>query len=214
MSCAEFDTKLDFYLDAVLPAREQLEFARHLDSCISCTDAVIGYQKVRALLTTAVTDRVAAVDVSGLWDRIAARLPEGVSVGTRPPRPVPAAVASGTRFGAAVRGLRDWLVGFVAPLPLSIRLGVVGAAAVAGVLAFSIHSESPREPTVVAEFPPRTTDAGRKRTDVRPVRIDSMEVAAGHTVSTWVKPRTRTRVIWVADADLDGFGVGNVSHTR
>ena len=50
------------------------------------------------------------------------------------------------------------------------------------------------------------------------VRIDAMEVGAGHSVSTWMRPRTGTRVIWVADAtgsgESSGFGVTSVSDDR
>jgi hypothetical protein len=48
--------------------------------------------------------------------------------------------------------------------------------------------------------PARIAAAGpRERAQSRPVRIDAMEVGAGRTVSTWMRPKTRTRIIWVAN---------------
>ena len=148
------------------------------------------YQQTRALLVTAVADRAAAVDVSGLWQSIAHRV-----------EPVPASVTP----LAAARQAR-WLhaarsaVRRITPL----QAGTLAAMAAAAVLAFGIGTGG--DTTSTAEV------ARGGLLQSRPVRIDSMEVAAGHTVSTWVKPRTKTRVIWVANNA--GFAVSNASHNR
>jgi hypothetical protein len=231
MSCADFDAKLDLYIDAMLQPKEHLDYVEHLGSCRACTESVLGYQKVRALLTTAVTDRVAAVDVSGLWERIAAQLPVTPSpvAGHVVARvaPVEAGVDSEGMLGRIGESLTRllWPAGFPG------RLGIGVATAALAFIVFSIGSSTLSTPDSTDQPRPQVADARSRargsdvrgargadarnaRGSVRPVRIDSIEVAAGHTVSTWVKPRTRTRVIWVADADLESFGVGNASHTR
>ena len=61
--------------------------------------------------------------------------------------------------------------------------------------------------------PPVMAAAAKVR--VRPVRIDSMEVAEGRNVTTWMRPKTKTRVIWVGDSNAaEGFGVNNLSLER
>jgi hypothetical protein len=75
-------------------------------------------------------------------------------------------------------------------------------AAAAAVFAFTVFTADKATPS--------HTSAG-VIAQSRPVRIDAMEVGAGHTVSTWVKPRTKTRVIWVANT---GYSISSVSHNR
>jgi hypothetical protein len=230
MSCADFDAKLDLYIDAMLPPREHLDYVEHLGSCRACTESVLGYQKVRALLTTAVTDRVAAVDVSGLWERIAAQLPHTSSPVTNHVLAPVASAGIGTRSEPLLGRIGTTLTQLLWPPSVAARFGMGVATAALAFLVFSITSSKSSTPNSTNRPRPqvadarsargtdarsaRGTDARSVRGSVRPVRIDSIEVAAGHTVSTWVKPRTRTRVIWVADADLESFGVGNASHTR
>jgi len=199
--CGEFDAKVDRYIDGVLSPVEMADASRHADECTACTQTVAQYQQVRVLLTTAVTEKVAAVDVSGLWEAIDARLDV-------PLTSVPASWTDIARswLAGAVSTARSFgsVLGDVAPH----RAGWVAAAAgVAVVIALGM---SGRDPGPNVSPPSRVASRG--------VRIDSMEVGAGHSVSTWMRPRTGTRVIWVADAtgaaESSGFGVTNVRDDR
>ena len=47
------------------------------------------------------------------------------------------------------------------------------------------------------------------------VRFDNLDIAPGHNVSMWSRPRTRTQVIWVSspDDETDSFGVSPAAVT-
>ena len=185
MNCSDFQTNLDPYLDDELEDSVKRLATRHVTSCRTCDTVVTDHQKARALLVTAVTDRVAAVDLSGLWRDVEGKL---------------------DRQRAAVvrldeRRARSSLFAGSASLRTPLRLGAFAAAAAAAIFAFAMSGGGEQAPSGSGAI-----------MQSRPARIDSMEVAAGHSVSTWVKPRTRTRVIWVANTG--GFSVSNASHSR
>ena len=146
------------------------------------------YQEARALLSTAVAEQVAAVDVSGLWESIEKQLD---------PLPEPVGFVAGS-----VAAVRRWF-GAESTWALSWRVGAFAAAAAAVVLVVSLAMMRSSDRTQVAAA-----------AHMPAVRIDSMEVAAGHSVSTWVRPRRQTQVIWVSDGGGEGFGFSNASHRR
>ncbi len=188
IDCKQFESKFDAYVDAALDPAERARLAAHVRCCSHCDKIVTRYQEARALLTTAVAEQAAAVDVSGLWESIEQRLD---------PLPEPVGL-----IAASLAAVRRWLG---ADSPWSVvgwRAGAfaAAAAAVALVVSFAMRS-SDRTQVAAAEHMPA-------------VRIDSMEVAAGHTVSTWVRPRRQTQVIWVSDGGNEGFGFSNASHRR
>ncbi len=190
MNCRDFETSLDLYLDGELDAHRRAMAAEHVGACPACDGKVIAHQKIRALLTTAVADRAAAVDVSGLWNEIETRLAE--------PTTGPLASLAGARIRRALTRARHthW----------SAWTAVAAAAAV--VFALLLGAQRPAGNDEIARLHGGLVQS-------RPVRIDSMEVAAGHTVSTWVKPRTKTRVIWVASTSgSTPYGVANAGGSR
>ncbi len=191
MDCANFDAKADLYFDERLSASEMADASLHTKTCASCSEIVAGYQKARELLRTAVTQRVAAVDVSGMWERIEGSLAEPVQVTRRRWLEIAAA-----RAGDLADRARMFLVGGFTPA----RAGLWAAAAAGIVFMIAMQVTETKSVNV----------ASRDIAVLRPVRIDSMEVAAGHTVTTWVRPKTRTRVIWVGDQG--SFSVSNASH--
>lgn len=197
MTCADFDAKIDLYIDGQLPASEMQAVTTHTASCTGCKEIVSGYEQARALLRTAVADKVTAVDVSGLWRSIEASL-------DLPAQPAvePAAVADPSSGGSWLGNLLDEVRSFGAGFLSPVRAGAFAAAAAVAALLFVIATG---ERSTLQMAVPGSTE-------LKPVRIDSMEVAAGHTVTTWVKPRTGTRVIWVGDGD--GFSVSSASHDR
>jgi anti-sigma factor RsiW len=201
VNCREFETQIDFYLDGVLDAPSFRVAADHVSVCPKCETMVTDAQQVSALLKTAVSDRIAAVDVSGLWDSIEREL------GPVPARSdaagqVRTPQASGwlNALHAGWSSLVEWASG-ASGAWLPVGRGSIGAlAAGAAVFALVVGSlVSGPDPIQVAD--------SRGRSKTKSVRIESLEVPAGATVSTWKRPRSRTQFISVTTAD--GFGVSN-----
>jgi anti-sigma factor RsiW len=203
VNCNDFQSNLDLYLDGELDAAKLSGVSAHVGGCRTCDHIVTDHQKARALLITAVADRAAAVDVSGVWDQICRRLDEPQANVT---------LLAAFRARRMLRTPRKRM----AVVPLASF--ATAAAAAAFVFTFFSARNTPdispiKPPAPIASARPITTATGAIAQS-RPVRIDSMDIAAGHTVSTWMKPRTKTRVIWVASSDSAGYGVSNVSQTR
>jgi hypothetical protein len=199
---------LDSYLDGVLTAALMPAAAGHVARCRTCDHVVTDHQKARALLITAVADRAAAVDVSGVWNEISRRLDE------------PQAKVTLLAAFRARRALRPPPSG--ARRVAAMQVGAFATAAAAA-LVFSLFTgdrATPRQIAAKATPVSTATEANTIQTGTgaiaqsRPVRIDAMDVGAGHTVSTWIKPRTKTRVIWVASSGTGGYGVSNASPAR
>lgn len=195
MSCTDFETRIHAYLDETLTNSEMSGLREHFGDCNACRQRVTDLQHTRALLSTAVTDAVAAVDVSGIWKGIEQAL-EGEFSGAA------IAVPATRRLREHVRAAAERM--HWRPVP-AWRFAAWGAAAVAAValVVVSMPSE-PQRVQVAAERP------AVERTGIQSVRVDALETAAGHSVATWVQPRTNTRVIWVADTQ--GFGVSKVRY--
>ena len=213
MNCSDFQTNLDLYLDAELDSAKMSTAAHHVASCTTCNHVVTDYQKARALLITAVADRAAAVDVSGVWDEVSRCLDE------RKPNVTLLAAFRARRFLDASRArIRA----------AAVQTGAFAATAAAAALVFSLFtgntsqkpssepSPTPSRHVEVLPTPsmPITADATDVVAQSRPVRIDAMSIGAGHTVSTWFKPRSKTRVIWVASSESPAYAVSDVSETR
>ncbi len=178
VNCRDLDANFDAYVDAALPAERLAELAAHVRCCQRCDEIVTRYQEARTLLTAAVAESAAAVDVSGLWDAIERELD------TTSPR-------LGWRGLFAGVWERWW------PLPaesLGWRVGgaLATAAAVLAILA-----------ALLAQ-PVNRAQVAASANAVQAVRIDSMEVAPGYTVATWMRPRKHTTVIWISE-DQAGF---------
>ena len=211
MNCSDFQTSLDLYLDAELDTAKMSVAALHVAGCTTCNHVVTDYQKARALLITAVADRAAAVDVSGVWDEVSRRLDE------RKPN---------VTSLAAFRRRRLFRPSRTRVRAAAIQTGAFAATAAAAALVFSVftaptpdqQTQTAKQSSPVASAPAPFVAGGMAATGMvaqsRPVRIDAMEIGAGHTVSTWMKPRTKTRVIWVASSGAPGYAVSNVSETR
>jgi hypothetical protein len=221
VDCTEFQTNLDRYLDGELSIADMRSAAKHASVCTSCDSLVTSSQQLSALLRTAVTDRVAAVDVSGLWESIEAELDKDSGPVARPLRPRKRP-SVGRRFG-------EWLgalAGDGAFSPVRIGAFAATAAAVALVVNFqttdvetsrvgSTPDSSVRMSSSSSSSASSVVTASAARERVRPVRIDSMEVAEGHNVTTWMRPKTKTRVIWIGDSNgAEGIGVNNLSLDR
>ncbi len=188
--CREFESKLDSYLDAELPHDEMSASAAHVRGCAKCDAIVTRYQETRALLTTAVAESAAAVDVSGLWQNIDRSLePLGSPLRRRWTNWLGLLVGDGSGLSS---WRLDWRMGTAAAFAAAAAVVVVG-------LAWQLRGPGPISSGRVATAPA--------------VQVDAVEVAAGHTVTTWTRPRTHTRVIWVSDSNA-GFGFTNVSDGR
>jgi anti-sigma factor RsiW len=193
VTCKKFESNVDAYLDSMLTGADLARAEKHLRSCRSCEQTVTQLQEARVLLTTAVAERVAAVDLSGLWERVEAEL-----------EPALPARSPGWAGRLAARARTVW-AGMDATWQLKpMRVGAWVAAAAAAALLISYAQPEPQGVQVALHGGSYS----------RPVRIDSLEVAAGHTVSTWVRPRTKTRVIWVAGGDDSGFSVSHAVQSR
>jgi anti-sigma factor RsiW len=186
VNCRQFEEKLDRYLDGELDHASMPLVEVHIAACGGCRKVVTDHEKARALLMTAVADEAAAVDVSGLWRDIEAKLdtPGVVSLAAaRTRRALRTAAKATSRTRAR-------------------QVGAFTAVAAAAAVVFTLFAGGAhnvdKRPGLIG---------GRGLAQARPVRIDAMEVGAGQTVSTWVKPRTRTRIIWVASTDNNDFAM-------
>jgi anti-sigma factor RsiW len=174
VNCIDFEANVDRYLDGALDPDAWRSALDHASGCTMCDALVTRHQQAASLLQTAVTERVAAVDVSGLWDAIDSRLPPSA---LRAPSGVTARPA-GLVF---LDRLRDW-----ATTLTPVRIGAAMAtAAVVALLVGSFGDEATRERVA--------RNGGRAK--AKAVRIVTMEVPSGYTVSTWSRPRTRTHMI-------------------
>ena len=205
MNCNDFQTSLDLYLDAELDTAKMSSAAEHVADCTACSHVVTDYQKARALLITAVADRAAAVDVSGVWDEVARRLDE------RKPNVTLLAAFRARRLFRTPRK--------TATRQAAVQIGAYAASAAAAALVFSVFTQpepkqSSPQPAPVVIDASKITAQEDFAVPSRRVQINSLDIAAGHTVSTWVKPRTKTRVIWVASSGSPGYAVSNVNETR
>lgn len=189
MNCNDFEAIIDRYLDGALDSDAWRGGLEHTAACKACDMLVTSYQQASALLKTAVTDRVAAVDVSGLW--------EAIDVQSRPGRrAVLSAPPRFVEYGFLVR-VRAW-VASVTPLRIGASLATA-AAAFALILA-----------SMSTETAPERVARGGLRTKTKAVRIETMEIPSGYTVSTWSRPRSRTHMISINQAPE--YTVASVSH--
>jgi len=172
---------LDLYLDGELDHVSMPLVDGHMAVCGACHKTVTDHEKARALLITAVADQAAAVDVSGLWREIEAKLetPGVVSLAAARAR---RALHTAAKLTGRTR---------------TLQIGTFTAAAAAAAVVFALFTGTRTADTN------GTRIASRALAQTRPVRIDAMEVGAGHTVSTWIRPRTKTRIIWVASTGND-----------
>lgn len=220
MHCRDFEERIDQYVDSVMPASQLTAAADHVRTCKGCNDLVTSYQHASALLRAAVADKAAAVDVSGLWQAIDAKLGStDAGVESLAPQGGRESVAARLRRFHPGRRLRDLAIGILGPAPL--RAGAFAAAAAAVALFLIAGPARFGGEKMVAENAEPTADltavASRSDLDAKPrakhVRIDNIDIAPGKSVATWSKPRTRTQVIWVNGPD-DEFGVSNATHAR
>jgi hypothetical protein len=207
--CNDFQANFDLYLDDEMAVDDARRAADHVANCSTCEALVTRSQQLNSYLVTAVTDRVAAVDVSTLWADIEAQL----ALDQRPLRPAARPSVSGPSIGGRLAAWLGALVGDDAFSAVRVGAMVAAAAVVVFVTSSTMTEQGPTaelgtSPVTVAST---RTPGGR----TRPVRIDAMEVAEGHTVSTWMRPKTKTRVIWVAaSSPADGFSANPASMDR
>jgi len=190
ITCNDFAERLDLYLDHRLARDEQLSVDRHLHDCDACSALAGRHQERQVILRTAVTDVVAAVDVSGLWGAVHRAIEHDVPA---------------KRVRAWWVPLRDWLRGaggWTAPAWLTpLRLTGWAAAAVAAIVFVAFGLRAPGTPRVqVAERQPAVS-MSKPGSQLHNVRVDSLQASEGHTVATWMQPHTGAQIIWVADAD-------------
>jgi anti-sigma factor RsiW len=174
VNCNDLEAHLDQYLDGALDPDTWRRALDHTGACPACGTLVASYQQASALLKTAVTDKVAAVDVSGLWEEIDSQ------VGQLAPAPA---------YGMPIKtppGLLERLRGWAAELtPMRIGAAMATTAAVVALVMTSFGTEA---------TPERVARNG-VRTKTKAVRIETMEIPSGYTVSTWSRPRSRTHMI-------------------
>ena len=207
VNCHDFEDRVHAFLDDELPDTELAAMRGHLGDCPRCEKIVTGFQKTGALISTAVTEMVTAVDVSGIWQAVERGLDAGVvdaelTIPSATARDQPTQNHPGpARWDSArwdsVRSVLDSIAARVSP----VNLGWAGAAASVTALAMFL--------LLAGEQDGQVADSGRNVTVARAAgpksaRLDSLSGAPGYTVSSWVQPRTKARVIWV-DNSADGF---------
>ena len=165
-----------------------------------------GFQRTGALISTAVTEMVTAVDVSGIWQAVESSL-ESVAEpvhlpdeSARPALDLPWREDAVTvKGGGPVRRLVDRIVAGMDPG----RLAWAGVAASAAALA--VFLLFPGQGTI------QSTRADRTVAVASSTRLDYLSGAPGYTVSSWVQPRTKARVIWV-DNQATEFAARDVGY--
>ena len=181
---------MDLYLDEMLDVPAFRDAADHVSACPSCETMVTRAQQVSSLLKTAVTDRVTAVGISGLWESVEPKL--GLPLAGLHPQP---------HLGWMDRIAARWHSARPRRGGLTVRLGVLAASAAAVALVIASFWSDPRWVQVA--------DNGA-RAKSRAVRIESLKVPSGYTIATWKSPRTRTQFISVSSGD--GLGVSNINY--
>jgi anti-sigma factor RsiW len=177
VNCNHFEANIDRYLDGLLDPDAWRYAQEHTASCATCGTLVAQHQQASALLKTAVTDRVAAVDVSGLWGAIERQ------IGPASRTPVYVGARTRTRTGVLER-IRDWAAQLT---PVRVGAAMATAAAAVALLVASLGTETTPERLAKS--------GGATRMKSKAVRIETLEVPSGYTVSTWSRPRTRTHMI-------------------
>ncbi|MBC8293252.1 MAG: zf-HC2 domain-containing protein [Proteobacteria bacterium] len=205
VNCHDFEDRVHAFLDDELPDTELAAMRGHLGDCPRCEKIVTGFQKTGALISTAVTEMVTAVDVSGIWQAVESGLDAGViaaelATPSASGREHPAQGHPGSsrwdspRWDSprwdSVRRVLDSIATRVSPG----NLGWAGAAASVTALAMLMLLSAGQDGQV--------GDTGRNVTvaqaaGLKSARLDSLSGAPGYTVSSWVQPRTKARVIWV-----------------
>ncbi|MFQ5477037.1 MAG: anti-sigma factor family protein [Candidatus Binatia bacterium] len=183
MSCTELEEKLDLFIDQRLPDEETRALRLHIGDCESCEKIVTAFQETRALLSTAVTEMVAAVGVSGLWEKVEASLEGGGEFESRSDPLV-------GRVGAWLRETFTWRAGFA--------LGGTAVAAAALILAFAGTESSHLQPQTQGRRIAQRIMQRHAESYRGAARVDALSGSSEYSVSTWVQPRTNTRVIWLA----------------
>src|SRR5262245_61791421 len=74
MTCVDVDQLLDAFVDSELPPPMLLEVARHAAACGTCEAAIRRLETLRRTLADSVLGDVAALDLSGVWPRVAAEV--------------------------------------------------------------------------------------------------------------------------------------------
>ncbi|MEO2136100.1 MAG: zf-HC2 domain-containing protein, partial [bacterium] len=70
VDCHDFEERVHAFIDDELPDTELAAMRGHLGDCPRCEKIVTGFQKTGTLISTAVTEMVTAVDVSGIWQAV------------------------------------------------------------------------------------------------------------------------------------------------
>jgi anti-sigma factor RsiW len=127
---------LDRYVDGELPVAVRARTEAHLVACAACRDSVAGLEGLRRLLQRELVEPARAVDLSGLWPAVEARL-GSVAVGAEAAGLVDgAAGAAGLAEAVGVQSGSSGRSGAWLPLALASRwpAGLLAAAAAALVL--------------------------------------------------------------------------------
>lgn len=198
VNCHDFEDRVHAFLDDELPETELVAMRGHLGDCSRCEKIVTGFQKTGALISTAVTEMVTAVDVSGIWQAVESGLDPELATPSTSAHEQPAQSYPGPARWDSVRRVLDSIADRVSPG----NLRWAGAAASVTALAMFLLLTGKQDGQVV--------DTGRnvvvaRTAGLKSARLDSLSGAPGYTVSSWVQPRTKARVIWV-DNSADGFG--------
>jgi len=203
VDCHDFEERVHAFIDDELPDTELAAMRGHLGDCPRCEKIVTGFQKTGTLISTAVTEMVTAVDVSGIWQAVESGLDTelatpSVSAHEHPAQGHPGSARWDSTRWDSVRRVLDSIAARVNPG----NLGWAGAAASVTALAMFL--------LLTGEQDGQVGDTGRNVTvahaaGLKSARLDSLSGAPGYTVSSWVQPRTEVRVIWV-DNGVNGFG--------
>jgi hypothetical protein len=200
VNCKHFQAIIDGYLDGVLEPGERTTAWDHVSSCGTCNAVVTSYQQASALLKAAVTDKVAAVDVSGLWEAIERTIAIPDATDAQAMTPAFQIGARRAEIGWLGR-LREW----------GHRLGTagdrwaLGPVRVGATLAVAVALGSLLWLSGGEEAGPERVARAKSKA----VRIEALEVPSGYTVSTWARPRSRTRMI--AINPTPGYAVASAS---
>lgn len=169
MTCREIAGLLPRFFDAELDSRQMRSVAMHSSRCPSCEQELRSLESLQGLVSRTVQSRVDAVDLSGFWSTLEAKLP--------------------ARKLSRWQRLQNWWED-AAPR-WDIRVPALAAAAMLAALAFYFLTQAPQPGT--APGTPQVAIAENNE-----ATIDSLETEAD-SVAVMSDPETRTTILWVSD---------------
>jgi anti-sigma factor RsiW len=175
MTCSDVEQFLDAFVDTELPPPQLLDVARHAASCSACDMAIRELAALRQSLAALVEREVCALDLSGVWPRVEARI--------HPPARRPARVVALRR---AVPAAPLW--GAMLALAASVFVWFSGPSSELATQVATQVASADRHAAAPAPPPARV---------MRPSNHAYIDRLSGKGIAVRREPKSGTTIIWV-----------------